>query len=249
MIETSKPIPDTPVAYNMPAATQAPEAARPLADYFWIAGLDTQQLVDAFLQQRWSHDHSESNGVDSTIKEEATDGFYESSIVQSPRGSASHSRHDSFQRLSKLSSEARNSIQSLDRVSNPQSNRSSMTVRQTDAPVNRRMSTLISEMDFDKAMNKFATNRDDFYLDLTFNPVEPAKPIRSRSRQQTQRIVSQDEPSAGPNRNFGSMRRHLSFKDMSSTKRQLSMARRGSTRTSRRMSSYNSVIPNPENFQ
>ncbi|ETI19511.1 hypothetical protein G647_09345 [Cladophialophora carrionii CBS 160.54] len=231
-----------------PPTTEHPDSSRPLADYFWIAGLDSQQLVDAFSQQRWSHDLVEQNGVETTIREEVTPEFDQSSIMQSPRGSASHSRHDSYQRLSQLSDEARSTIQSLDSATQTQSNRSSMTVRPADAAPDVRMSSAISEADFDKAMKKFATDRDEFYLDLSFNSAETAKPTRSKSHLRTQKIVAQDEPPSLPNRNFGSIRRHLSFKDMSSTKRQLSVARRTSTRTSRRMSSYNSVIPSPDAF-
>ena len=232
----------------MPSVTETSESSRPLADYFWIAGLDSQQLVDAFSHQRWSHDPVDNNGVDFAIKEDVAEENDQTSILQSPRGSVGHRRHDSFQRLSQLSDEARETIHSLTDASKPQSNRSSLTIRAPSAPLDPRMSSAISEVDFDKAMNKFATNRDTFHLDLTFHPTETAKPVRSKSRPRTQRIVAEEEPAPLPNRNFGSIRRHMSFKDMSSTKRQLSMARRTSTRTSRRMSSYNSVIPSPETF-
>ncbi|OQU96196.1 uDENN domain-containing protein [Cladophialophora immunda] len=233
----------------MPSTPETPESARPLADHFWIAGLDSQQLVDAFSQPRWSHDHFDTNGVDFSIKEEASADNEQSSILQSPRASIGHSRHDSYQRLSQLSDEARETIQSLHEATKPRSNRSSLTIRAAAGPASdARMSSLISEADFEKAMTKFATDRDAFYLDLTFHPNESTKPARSKSRPKTQKIIAQDESTPVPNRNFGSIRRHLSFKDMSSTKRQPSMARRTSTRTSRRMSSYNSVIPSPETF-
>jgi hypothetical protein len=236
----------------MPLMTEPSEAAQPLADYFWIAGLDSQQLIDAFSQPRWSYDTVESNGIDSIIKEETNAENDTSSILQSPRSSIQPSRPDSYQRLSDLSGEARNSIQSLEKAREPKksrSNRSSLTIRPPALPAaNNRMSAAFSEFDFDKAMSKFTNNRDEFYLDLSFDRVETTKPSRSRSRPRTQRIVAEDETPPMPNRNFGSIRRHISFKDMSSTKRQMSMARRTSTRTSRRMSSYNSVIPSPESF-
>ena len=223
------------------------ETSRPLADYFWIAGLDSQQLIDAFSRQRWSQDPVDPNGLGLIIKEEAADENDESSILQSPRDSTAQSRPNSYQRLSKLSDEARDTLQSRDGATDPRSNRSSLTVRAAPPPANHRLSSAMSELDFDKAMTRFATNRDDFYLDLTFTPID-TKPARSTSRPQTQRIVAQDESSSLTNRNFGSIRRHLSFKDMSSAKRQPSIARQTSTRTSRRMSSYNSVIPSPEIF-
>ncbi len=234
------------------APIESPESSWPLADYFWIAGLDSQQLVDAFSHDRWSYEVNDTNGVDSIIKEEAPVEDDQSSILQSPRASVRHSRHDSYQRLSQLSDEARDAIQSLGDVSRPRSdrsNRSSLTVRQAAPTSTTRMSSALTEADFEKAISRFAQDRDGFFLDLTFKPTEVAKPSRAKSRPKTQRIVVADEPSPLPNRNFGSIRRHISFKDMSSTKRQPSVARRLSTRTSRRMSSYNSVIPSPEAFR
>ncbi|EXJ82536.1 hypothetical protein A1O3_06349 [Capronia epimyces CBS 606.96] len=240
--------------------TGSSEPLRPLADYFWIAGLDTQQLLEAFSYSRWSHEISDTNGVvESAIKEEATVDNDESSILQSPRTSVRHSRHDSYQRLSQLSDEARSAVQSFSDATRPHSNRgstrSSVTVRPASPSPAARMSTAFTEVDFEKAMKKFTIDRETFFLDLNFNPSKPSepsqasqasKPTPSKSRPKTQKIVVPDEPSPPLNRNFGSIRRHLSFKDMSSAKRQPSLARRTSTRTTRRMSSYNSVIPVPE---
>lgn len=224
---------------------------QPLADYFWIAGLDGQQLSDAYSQQRWSYEsHDNSNGVDTSIQEEAgPDNESSSIIIKSSPGTIKHSRHDSYQRLSQLSNEARFSIQSLDDLTRPQSSRSSLTIRATNESALPRSSSGLTELDFDNAISKFTNDRDAFFLDLTFAPSEPQKPPPSKARPQTQRIVASEDPGQSPNRNFGSIRRHLSFKDMSSTKRQPSVARHLSIRTSRRMSSYNSVIPNPNPFQ
>jgi len=243
----------------MPSETS--DIPRPLADYFWIAGLDGEQLSDAYCQPqpRWSNESNDiTNGIEAAIKEDVNAENDTSSILKSPRTSAGHSRRDSYQRLSQLSDEARDTIQSLDDIARPRSNASSITIK-AGAPAqipqiqnqNPRMSSAFTEVDFEKAMQKFTTNREEFFVDLTFNPVDPSpptKPARSKSRPRTQKIVASDEPNPLPNRNFGSIRRHLSFKDMSSAKRQPSMARRVSTRTARRMSSYNSVIPSPESF-
>ncbi|EXJ78424.1 hypothetical protein A1O1_08824 [Capronia coronata CBS 617.96] len=242
--------------------SESSEPLRPLADYFWIAGLDTQQLLDAFSPTRWSHQTPDNNAVvESAIKEEVAAENDQSSILQSPRASVNHSRHDSYQRLSQLSDEARSTIASLNDATRPHSSRSSVTVRPATPGQPTRMSTAFSDVDFEKAMKKFTSDRDTFFLDLTFNPSGAAKqtrpqspvpqpaippPTRSKSHPKAQKIVVADEPSPDLNRNFGSMRRHLSFKDMSSAKRQPSVARRTSTRTTRRMSSYNSVIPAPE---
>ncbi|KAF2461476.1 AEX-3 domain-containing protein [Lineolata rhizophorae] len=86
----------------------------------------------------------------------------------------------------------------------------------------------------------------------------PQIAVRARSvatRPKTQRIVSEDvdqSPSLGPGSGamrsgVGSIRRRIST--MSSMKRQPSMMRQASVRTSRRLSGYNSVIPAPEPFK
>ena len=54
------------------------------------------------------------------------------------------------------------------------------------------MSTAITEVDFEKAMKKFASDRDTFFLDLSFNSAEKAKPTRPKSRIQTQKIIVPD---------------------------------------------------------
>lgn len=229
----------------------------PLADFFWIAGVDSQQLLDAYKPVRWSYEEHESlsNGsdhtADQTIQEDviAEQAEAATSPVTSPRQSK-HARKDSYQRLIDLAGEARTSILSLENGSGLRSNRSSATIKASPAPANGgRISTMISDRDFENAMQKFTTDRESFFLDLNFaDGNNKAKPRPSRSRPRTQRIVAQDlEPMPnGPSRHFGSVRRHLSFKEMSSAKRQPSMARRFSTRTSKRVSSYNSVVPNPE---
>ncbi|KAL2434824.1 DENN domain-containing protein [Exophiala dermatitidis] len=229
--------------------TESTGSSGPLADYFWIAGLDTQQLIDAFSQPRWSYQSPDNNPVvESAIKEEAAAENDQSSILQSPRNSIRHARHNSYQRLSQLSDEAKSAIQSLEEATRPRSNGSVATLRPVAPLPSTRMSSAFTEADFENAIQKFTSDRDAFFVDLTFNPTEPSKPSRAKSQAKTQKIVAQDEPSPTLNRNFGSIRRHLSFKDMASAKRQPSLARRVSTRTSRRMSSYNSVIPIPESL-
>lgn len=234
----------------------------PLADYFWIAGVDTQQLLDAYKPQRWSYEGVESLGnsteltADQTIAEDVDAELAES---QAPRFSGrrnGHTRKDSYQRLSDLSGEARLSILSLDNVSSTRSNRSSATIRASPSPAmpamnGNRVSTLINDVDFEMAMQKFTNDRESFFLDLNFKKGADSRRKPAKPRPKTQRIVPADvEPlSNGPSRHLGSVRRHLSFKEMASVKRQPSVARHISTRTSRRVSSYNSVVPNPELLQ
>ncbi|KPI43284.1 DENN domain-containing protein [Cyphellophora attinorum] len=237
----------------------------PLADYFWIAGVDSQQLLDAYKPHRWSYEGPEALGVGSDLSAEAPiqeDVVAElaatSSPLQSPRTNGhGHKRKDSYQRLSDLSGEARSSIQSLENGTT-HSRSSSMTIKAATTSItngggnsDKRMSTVISDLDFENAMQKFTNDRESFFLDLNFSnnaTTNKAKSRASRSRPRTQKIVSQDvEPVPnGLSRHLGSVRRHLSVKDLSSSKRQPSMAHRMSTRTTKRISSYNSVVPSPE---
>ena len=234
----------------------------PLADYFWIAGVDSQQLLDAYRPRaRWSYEEPNAleNGnehpADETIEEDVDAEEDEPRPLHSPAFKPSHGRKDSYQRLSQLSNDAHDTILSLDSGSNVRSNRSSAaTIRAVPSPAPRlatpsRMSALITDADFDQAMQKFTTDRDSFFLDLNFNTATTSRRKPNKSRPQTQRIVGEELASPSvPNRALGSVRRHLSFKEMSSVRRQPSMARRISTRTNstRRMSDYNSVIANPE---
>ena len=222
-------------------------AAAPLADFFWIAGLDGQDLLEAYARKT-EHRHSANGtngyGIEATIEEDKVAEQETSSILDSPRPTSRSKKHESFKRLSKLSDDARNSILSLE--SNGTSKRNSAaTIRVVNAPGNRQ-STILNDADFDKAMNKFAKDRESFFLDLNFSagavtkPSEPKKP-----RTKTQKIIP-EEIDQTPTRGFGSIRRHMSFKEMSSMKRQPSVARKVSVRTSRRASNYNSVIPQPE---
>jgi hypothetical protein len=238
----------------------------PLADYFWIAGVDSQQLLDAYKPHRWSYEGPEALGVGSDLSAEAPiqeDVVAElaatSSPLQSPRTNGhGHKRKDSYQRLSDLSGEARSSIQSLENGAT-HSRSSSMTIKAGTSPAtnggggigDKRMSMMISDLDFENAMQKFTNDRESFFLDLNFSSNATANKTKSRasrSRPRTQKIVSQDvEPVPnGLSRHLGSVRRHLSVKDLSSSKRQPSMAHRMSTRTTKRISSYNSVVPSPE---
>ncbi|KAK5087663.1 hypothetical protein LTR70_002980 [Exophiala xenobiotica] len=248
---------------------------KPLADYFWIAGLDGQDLLDAYKVHHEERDsflsgeNRLSRAVGETIQEDAVAEERAESFIDSPTVSTKHSRQNSYQKLSRLSFEARSSIQSLDRLTHQQSVRSNATIRrvvsssrQNTAPPSPgfssphagvQASALLSDADFDHVMKKFANDRDAFYLDLNFKSEAVApKPSKSiqRPRTRTQRIVAEElEPAPQPNRTLGSVRRHMSFKDMSSTKRQPSIARKLSTRSARRVSSYNSVMPMPQPLQ
>ena len=247
----------------------------PLADYFWIAGVDSQDLLEAYSTQDERRDSflqgetPLSNPVEETIQEDTAAEEREASFIDSPTVSTKHSRHNSYQKLSSLSSEARSSIQSIDKLTHLSSVRSNATIRrvvsssqQSSLPPspghpkplqNRRQSAFLSDADFDNVLTRFTHDRDAFYLDLNFksDAVAP-KPNKSiqKPRIRTQRIVAEElEASPLPNRTLGSVRRHMSFKDMNSTRRQPSVTRRVSTRSAKRVSTYNSVMPLPRPLQ
>ncbi len=233
-------------------AQRTPETNIPLADYFWIAGVDSQQFLDAYKPPaRWSYEDHDSgtngNGrpAEETIPEDVSAEEEEPGPLHSPTFKPGHGRKDSYQRLSQLSNEAHETILSVGHGSNVRSNRSSATIKPVPSP-GPRMSVLVSDADFDNAMKKFANDRESFYVDLNFNSAATTRKS-TKSRPQTQRIVGEElNSSTIPNRALGSVRRHLSFKEMSSARRQPSVARRVSSRASRRLSDYNSVVPNPE---
>ncbi|KAJ5483542.1 hypothetical protein N7530_002788 [Penicillium desertorum] len=235
----------------------------PLADYFWIAGVDGTEILDTF--QRLGEDYR-ANGAASpgpaladTIQEDAdAEEEHNPDGVSRPNSMlfTGPSHRGSAQRLSTLSktSEGTNGAGS-------NSNRSSMTVKGASSPL--RASALFSEdFDFDSALFKFANERESFLTDLSLSAGAITPNTRPRSRVRTQKIVSDDSPSPGGNllrSGIGSVRR--SFRDMNSMKRQPSIARQGencsltslsihpgtaSVRTSRRLSNYNSVIPVPQ---
>lgn len=206
---------------------------RPFADYFWIAGLDSQDLIEAYRSQTSSLDllAADDGSTDQrrsvpvqedTVKEEET------SSDEPPASSPSTSRPNSYDRLSRLSDEARRSIQSINGIVRLNSNRSSATIRPAQTPTLSSAvspSPAISDAAFESAIKKFTSDRDTF-LNLDFKNENVSKSSPSKPRPKTLRIMPEDLD-AGPTRSLGSVRRHVSFREMSSTRRQPSMARRG----------------------
>lgn len=209
---------------------------RPFVDYFWIAGLDSQDLLESYrletsrLGSALPYDGLPNRNTNDRISVDVLAEEDEaSSNIESPFPEQEKSRPNSYQRLSKLSNEARRSIQSISTITNLHSNRSSGTIRPKassaiQAPVFR-MSTALSDADFDTALKKFATDRDTFFLSLDFRNDTP-KPSPSKAKPRTQRIVPEDLDVSAPNRTMGSVRRHMSFRDMNSVRRQPSVAAR-----------------------
>lgn len=203
-----------------PHATKAPDAnasSSPLADYFFIAGIESSQI-----QNERNVVPGSPPPVETTIEE---DKALETETVTSPRPSTSGSPTPAAQkRRSRYSFEAHKSIGSiilpLD-VGSPNSNRSSAATLK--APQLGGLG--LSDEDFEQALRKFASERDSFLEEIhvsagtvTHHNSTSTKPTRTRPK--TVRINNAEDqaPSSGLRNGVGSLRRKLST--MNSMKRQ-----------------------------
>ncbi|KAI9888294.1 MAG: hypothetical protein M1814_000766 [Vezdaea aestivalis] len=215
----------------------------PLADYFWISGVDSLSF---------GHEQSDRpvNGTATPPPLSIQEGklLEINGSERPPSGGSSrnkrHSRGDSLHRLSTLSNEARDSIRNVNSLSDPvtKSNRSSTTIK--GLQINSTNGTGLSEVDFDKALFKFAEERDHFHDELAFSAGAVVVPTRPAVHPRTQKV--KDEEGTGLRPSLGSLRRKLSYRELSSSKRQPQPNRSSSVRTSKRLSNYNSVIPAPQ---
>ncbi|KAL0263462.1 hypothetical protein SLS55_002442 [Diplodia seriata] len=215
-----------------PAPPTADPANLPLADYFFISGIESSQVYDA---QR-------VNGAavapaESTIEEDAALEVEEDVAPTPPRPTSSDGAS-----LSK-----RETRQSISSVIGPDfgpgptaSNRSSATIKGFP----QIGGSGLSDFDFDQALRKFAAERETFLEEIQFSAGTLKQEDRPRPRPKTQRIVNEDASSLGAG--IGSIRRRIST--IGRSQRNSSMMRNSSVRTSRRMSGYNSVIPAPRPF-
>ncbi|KAM5492996.1 hypothetical protein MaudMau93_001090 [Microsporum audouinii] len=231
-----------------PALTVDTPSSAPLAEFFWIAGVDGSEILDIYSKLGEEYNkasRSPALPVTDTIEEDTAAEVEEEGNAISP----ALSNRDSFQ-FPKMGEEARLSFRSSTfepaNTSEPRSNRSSLTIKASPSSNGTSTGTgssFLSDADFDDALRKFASERDSFLTDLTLS-AGAVVPNRPKPRPRTQKIVAEDVNSLKSS--IGTVRRHMSFRDMSSMKRQPSLARQSSVRTSRRLSNYNSVIPVPQ---
>lgn len=211
----------------MAPSSSAETSTAPLADYFWIAGVDGSDILDTFLKlgEEYSTNGAQAQppSVSVTIEEDA-----DAETEDPPSADTWNERPNSYNRLSRASNnDPRASMRSIGQESKiPGSNRSSMTIRGGAQSPNS--TSFLNDQDFDKALVKFTSERDSFLTDLNLSAgvVTPNRNSPSpRPRPKTQKIVSED---VNPLKSgIGSVRRHMSFRDMSSMKRQPSVARQG----------------------
>lgn len=258
-----------------PSANTEPSSA-PLADYFFISGIETSQVYDKQAQANGTP----SPALDVTIEEDVR-GESEGRSPTSPVASDSFSP-SAFENSWSARREARKSISSIvggeDRFT--ASNRSSATVKGLATALG---GSGLSDADFDDALKKFASERDTFLEEIQFSTgsMTTPKPSAPKPRPKTQvqpqpqpQTSSKEESSIGSNirSGVGTLKRRIST--MSSMKRQPSVIRQcesrssrgsyadgafrrstygadvppASIRTSRRLSGYNAVIPAPQPF-
>ncbi|KAL2135634.1 hypothetical protein VTI74DRAFT_7584 [Chaetomium olivicolor] len=247
-------------------------SSAPLADYFWIAGIEHIAYDDGLTPAP-----PQPQQLDETIVEDGEGEATDSSEATPSRATARHSRQNSANRLSTMSKLSLTPSLSggEDRVledtdGNTRSNRSSATIRPIPPPNLGTANTngnalpgfngfvrgegigfdgLPADFDFDKALLKFAAERENFLDDLTFSAGAKLQSRPPMVNPRTEKLKA-DETESGrksPLRSIrGSIRRKMSFRDMSSVRKQPMPPRAASIRTAKRLSNYNSVIPPPE---
>ena len=231
-------------------ATPTGDTSAPLADYFFISGIESTQVYDERTQPP---PPTSAAPVEDTIDEERALETH-----QDARPTTPGSPTDTAKRRSRYSFEARKSIGSIVNTAEPTapaSNRSSSAT--IKAPVVQPPTPTVtgpaglSDDAFEEALKKFASERDSFLEDIHVSAgAVPAANTSKRPRPRTLRITQNEDANgaAGLKGGVGSLRRRLST--MNSMKRQPSaVSRSSSVRTSKRLSGYNSVIPAPQPFQ
>ncbi|KAK8167980.1 dDENN domain protein [Phyllosticta citrichinensis] len=209
------------------APVPPPEAmSLPLADYFFISGIESSQVYDEQRSQGAAIAPTESTIQEDTALE--TDDRPSSPDALSLSNSSSHEPRQSTITI----------IGPDNTIAPTPSNRSSATIKgfSTAGPA------ALSEEDFENALRKFAAERENFLEEIQFSAGTLKQEDRPRPRPRTQRIVS-EENAGGLSAGIGSIRRRIS-----TMKKPTGMSRNASIRTSRRMSGYNSVIPAPQPF-
>ncbi|KAG9190685.1 hypothetical protein G6011_08773 [Alternaria panax] len=227
----------------------AEQSSTPLADYFFISGIESSQVYD---------ERTQNNGivtsplaqppVDETIEE---DRALETDSIR-PTSQDGLSNGDTTRRRSaNRFSEHRQSNGTIIGIGpDPKqtaSNRSSATIKGVQLG-----GSGLSDQEFDNALRKFASERDTFLEEIQFTAgvAQQARSTPTRPRPRPQRVsqANNDDGVGNLRSGVGSIRRRISTMQ-SSLKRQSSTARQSSIRTSKRMSGYNSVIPAPQPFQ
>lgn len=220
----------------------------PLADYFWIAGVESIAYDDGFGSQPFEE----------IIAEDGEGEEADASSVIPSRAQARHSRQNSANRLSTISKlsitpSVNNEVRSVDENDgNTKSNRSSATIRPVPHPNtntnsaannatngNSAASSSTSgagifglgpdgfppDFDFDKALFKFAAERENFLDDLTFSAGAKIQSRPPMVNPRTEKLKVEEGDQSGRMSPLmrsikGSIRRKMSFREMTSVRKQ-----------------------------
>lgn len=160
----------------------------PLADYFWIAGIDSLSYGEVYpgsgAKEKGANGENKPPAVDTTIEEGSEVDSTSPTLAGSPaKHSAQHSRNNSWNRLSRVH-DGKSSVLALedldlnrDLSKGTASARSSVTIKAVPSSngntngncnVNGTIPeiTSLSDFDFDRALSKFSNARESFLDDL-----------------------------------------------------------------------------------
>ncbi|KAF3936654.1 hypothetical protein ABW19_dt0206736 [Dactylella cylindrospora] len=291
----------------------------PLAEYFWIAGMDSNSYWNSQSQKNMAiaqpqlrgslitEDLLETKEPDEVLRPKREDSLAGRQILdrrnhdrleQIPTATHTLSLQDGSKTLagstdqaifgdylaSRMSTLSTNSISPSVADTKRSSQSSNATIKvsnvngqsrpaasphQTD-PIVPSAGLGLVDFDFDTALRKFATERENFLEDLSFSAGavqnQPKKPPPVNAR--IQKVMDGNNSSPSLNKS-GSLRRRISLRDLNSMRRAPSVVNRAggfsllksrlllryiitkllplaSIRTSKRLSNYNSVIQVPE---
>lgn len=242
-------------------ASSSPPLDPPLAEYFWIAGIDSisygehlaqdqKPLRASFTEQLLEAIEAEDEATENSLTVPGMNGsrmsngstFLGTNGTSPPSSSrssmalsSSPDRTSTLSFLDVLEETPRNSM--LQRHDSTSSNstitENNHSAFNGNAPPPRRPGLL--DFDFDKALLKFAAERDSFLEDLSFSAgtVLPKKPLM---HPKAQKVIADDQPSGVSSENTllqktNSLRRRISLRDLTSMRRAPSVVNRACTCT------------------
>jgi len=207
--------------------TSTESLAAPLAEHFFIAGIETSCLLDRkdANAKRTCRAEPPSSPVRRAGEGLEVGG---TGLRPSSRGGKSIDKRQSI-----------GSVMGLEQWV-PQNSKRNSTLLDHITPLNV---ASMSEEDFDAALKRFAAERDTVLEQIEKQPVQDER-IRVRSPSHR---LSSPLSTHRREKSLGSLRRRLS--GINPLTRSSTSSRRMSNRVSKRMSNYNSAIPSPRSLQ